>query len=150
MKTDKYLITELKPLSKRGTFRPGHDDREGDEAHLRVLNVDEDIIKGAFFMESVWIWPTDKEVVAEPQTHTHEFDELVAFIGTDTENPHDLGGEIEMWLDGEKHTITKSCLVFVPKGMKHCPLVVKRVDRPIFHFTAGTGGKYISSIEQIQ
>ena len=26
--------------------------------------------------------------------------------------------------------------------MKHCPLVLRRVDRPIFHFTTVTGHKY--------
>jgi hypothetical protein len=26
--------------------------------------------------------------------------------------------------------------------MKHCPLIIRRVDRPIFHFTTGPGGKY--------
>jgi len=31
----------------------------------------------------------------------------------------------------------------VPAGMPHCPLTLKRVDRPIFHFTVVTGGKYV-------
>jgi hypothetical protein len=31
----------------------------------------------------------------------------------------------------------------VPTGMKHCPLVFKRVDRPIFHFTTGPSGLYL-------
>jgi hypothetical protein len=26
--------------------------------------------------------------------------------------------------------------------MKHCPLHIKRVDRPIFHFTAGPSSTY--------
>jgi hypothetical protein len=42
----------------------------------------------------------------------------------------------------EKHILTKSCLVFVPKGLKHCPFIVRRVDRPIFHFTSGPTGIY--------
>jgi hypothetical protein len=143
-KYGKQIITELMPVSKRATPRHGHDDIEGDKAHLRLLNIDEDIVKGAFYAESVWIWPGADiyPAAAEPRTHTHEFDEIIAFIGTDTKHPHDLCGEIELWLDGEKHTLTKSCMVFVPKGMKHCPLVIKRVDRPIFHYSVGKGGVY--------
>jgi hypothetical protein len=34
-------------------------------------------------------------------------------------------------------------MIFVPAGMKHCPLIIRRVDRPIFHFTTVTGGRYI-------
>jgi hypothetical protein len=33
-------------------------------------------------------------------------------------------------------------MIFVPAGMKHCPLTVTRVDRPIFHFTTVTGHEY--------
>jgi hypothetical protein len=56
--------------------------------------------------------------------------------------PHDLCGEIELWLGDEKHILTKSCMVFIPKGLKHCPLVFRRVDRPIFHFSAGPARAY--------
>jgi hypothetical protein len=34
-------------------------------------------------------------------------------------------------------------MLFIPAGMKHCPLIIKRADRPIFHFTVVTGGQYI-------
>jgi hypothetical protein len=55
-----------------------------------------------------------------------------------------LGGEVEFWLEDEKYLLTKSCLIFAPKGLKHCPLRVIRVDRPIFHFTVVTGGEYVA------
>ena len=75
--------------------------------------------------------------------HTHDSDEIIGFFGNSSEDPYDLGGEIEIWLEDEKHIITKSALVFVPAGMKHCPLILRRVDRPIFHFTTVPGGRYI-------
>ena len=58
------------------------------------------------------------------------------------DDPYDLGGEIELWLEDEKHTLTRTCIVFVPKGMMHCPLTVRRIDRPIFEFTTGPGTMY--------
>jgi hypothetical protein len=33
--------------------------------------------------------------------------------------------------------ITKSCVLFVPKGVAHGPLRIRRVDRPFFHFATG-------------
>ena len=53
-----------------------------------------------------------------------------------------MGAEIEFWLEDEKFMLTKSCMIFVPKNMIHCPLILRRVDRPIFHFTTVTAGKY--------
>ena len=47
-----------------------------------------------------------------------------------------------IWLEDEEHIITKSTYVFVPAGMTHCPLVLNRVDKPIFHFTIVNKGQY--------
>ena len=71
-----------------------------------------------------------------------DFDEVIAFFGTDPDDIHDLCGEVELWLGDEKHIIDKSCMVFVPAGLNHCPLRFNRVDRPIFYFTAGPGSMY--------
>ena len=61
------------------------------------------------------------------------------------ENPDDLNGEVEIWLEDEKHVIDRSTMIFVPAGMAHCPLVLNRVDKPIFHFTIVKGGQYVVS-----
>ena len=68
---------------------------------------------------------------------------MLGFFGSDFDAPYDLGGEIEFWLEDEKFLLTKSCLIFVPKGMYHCPLVIREVRRPIFHFSSGPGGAYV-------
>jgi hypothetical protein len=145
-KYGKYIITELKPSSKQSTARrPDPDDIAGAESHLKLLYLDDEIIKGAFYVECVWIWPGNEyyPTQAEPNAHTHDYDEVITFFGTNLGDPYDLCGEIELWLEDEKHILTKSCIIFVPKGMKHCPLIIRRVGRPIFHFAAGTGGIYI-------
>jgi hypothetical protein len=79
----------------------------------------------------------------EDKPHVHDTDEIIGFFGNDASRPYDLGGEIEIWLEDEKHIIARSALIFVPAGMKHCPLILKRVDRPIFHFTTVPGGRYV-------
>ena len=138
-KYGKYIITGAKSGLELPSYR-----RDAEEVaagdHTRLIYLDEEVIKGAFYVECVWYWKgSDKAIVG---AHTHPFDEVITFFGTNPEDPQDLCGEVELWLEDEKHILTKSCLVFVPKGMKHCPLVIRRVDRPIFHFTTGPGGKY--------
>lgn len=114
----------------------------------RVAYIDHEVIDGAFYMECVWMMPgikpppDAKSKPPGPQPHTHNYDEILGFFGSDTKNMYDLGGEAVLWLEDEEHILNKSCLVFIPKGMKHCPLYFTRIDKPIFHFSVGPGKKY--------
>jgi hypothetical protein len=138
-KYDKYIITKPKPDLTLPAFRRERGDITTDKK-TPLIYLDDDILKGAFYVECVWFWKgSDKP---EVDAHTHPFDEVITFFGTNPDDPEDLCGEVEIWLEDEKHVLTKSALIFVPKGMKHCPLIIRRVDRPIFHFTAGPAGKY--------
>jgi len=138
-KYEKYIITGVKPNLKLAEFRIKTEDFvQGMET--RLLHLDDDVIKGSFYLSCFWFWKGSETVLVKP--HKHEFDEVLACIGTNQEDPHDLGGEIEFWLDDEKYLLTKSCLVFIPMGLRHCPFIVRSVDRPIFHFTSGTTSIY--------
>lgn len=114
----------------------------------RVAYLDNEVIDGAFYMECVWLMPGMRpppDVPIEklgPQAHSHDYDEILGFFGSDTNNMRDLGGEAVLYLGDEKHVINKSCLVFIPKGLQHCPLYFPRIDRPIFHFSVGPGKMY--------
>ena len=138
-KYGKYIITEAKPDLKRPSYRSDAAEIAAGN-HTRLLYLDDEVIKGAFYVECVWYWKESEQPIV--RAHTHAFDEVIAFLGTNREDPQELCGEVELWLGDEKHILTKSCLLFVPKGMKHCPLIIRRVDRPIFHFTTGPGGRY--------
>jgi hypothetical protein len=71
--------------------------------------------------------------------HTHDYDEIIIHLGTDPQNPEDLGGEIEIGYDGESVTIDSTSAIYVPKGIKHGPLVWKRFDRPHLELTIMIG-----------
>lgn len=75
----------------------------------------------------------EPHVLGDPP-HKHDCDELLFFMSNDPDNPDDLGGEVEIALgeDWEKHVITTSTIICLPKGVQHCPLYVKRVDRPFY------------------
>jgi len=108
----------------------------------RIAWLDDSVIEGSFYVDCAWYCPGEWKDEPAVDAHTHSFDEVIGFFGTDPENPEELGGEIELWLGDEKYVFTKSFLVYVPKGLSHCPLIVRKVYRPIFHFTTGPGGKY--------
>ena len=148
-KYGKYIVTELKQNINEAPWSPPPS-VAGKGKGGRVLFLDNEVVPGAFYVECAWVMPrpagtvpggeSGRRVVAE--AHTHDYDEVITFFGTDLDDPHDLGAEVELWLGDEKHIITKSAIVFVPAGLQHCPLAFLRVDRPIFHFSSGPGKIY--------
>ncbi len=139
-KYGKYIITELKAKADLPGYRREASESIATGTDTTVLWLDDEVLKGAFYVECVWYWKGFD--ANDVDAHVHDFDEVIGFFGSNPKDVHDLGGEISIWLDGEKHTVTKSCLIFVPKGMNHGPLKINKVDRPFFHFTAGTKGEY--------
>jgi len=132
----KYIVTQLKLPDSVSNAAP-----DPEKYRQRILYLDNEVVEGAFYFSSGWYFKATD--IQQAEAHTHDFDEVVAFFGTNPENPSDLCGEIEFWLGGEKHMIDKSCLIFVPSGMSHCPYWVRRVDRPIIHFSTAPHGAYV-------
>ena len=105
----------------------------------RLLYMDSEIVPGSSYMDFVLYHEASE---SGPGQHVHDFDEVIGFLGCDPQNPRDLGGEMELWLDDEKYLIHNTCLVFIPAGLKHCPMIARKVDRPFFHFTCGNQKMY--------
>ena len=145
----KYVVDELKNPEVEAPWSPPLV-AAGKGQSGRVLFLDNDIVPGAFYTECVWVMPRPGNTIqsgadtkrVNTESHVHDYDEVIAFIGTNTDEPSYLGAEIELWLEDEKQIITKSSLVFIPAGMKHCPLTFMRIDNPVFHFTTGPGKMY--------
>ena len=114
--------------------------RKGGDRSTRVAYLDDEVLKGAFYVEANWLIQASD---TGTEAHDHDFDEVIGFFGSNPEDPYDLCGEVEFWLGDEKHHLTKSCVIFVPKGLKHCPMIFKRVDRPILNFATGPGKMYV-------
>jgi hypothetical protein len=133
--TRKYIVTELKTPESKQLIQA-----EYSKYARRILWLDDQVVEGAFHMNTAWYLKATSTL--EDRPHVHDTDEIIGFFGNDAENPYDLGGEVEIWLEDEKHVISRSAMIFVPAGMSHCPLVITRVDRPIFHFTTLVGHHY--------
>jgi hypothetical protein len=136
-KYGKYIVTDLKsPHSPEQVARYA-------QWATRILWMDDKVVDGAFQMNCAWyLRPPATPTPESSGSHTHDTDEIIGFFGNNPEAPYDLGGEVEFWLEDEQHILTRTCMIFVPGGMKHCPLKILRVDRPIFHFSTVTSGQY--------
>jgi hypothetical protein len=82
----------------------------------------------------------------EEYPHSHDFDMYLHFVSYDYEHMDELFAEIEIGLGEERemHTITSPASVYIPAGMVHCPLIFKRVDKPIILFHTSIASKYIA------
>ena len=161
-KYGKYICTEL----KQGVVMPGYKGpqkigqgyvdgyRMGME---HVIWMDGEVLPGAFYAECTWMWPpsfpgqrprkalTREEIEKMPgiAPHAHAFSEVLTMFGSNINDPSDLCGEVEFWLEDEQFFLTKSFLVYIPAGMRHCPLKMYRQDGPIYHYTTGPGQSYV-------
>lgn len=105
----------------------------------RLLWIDGKKLKGAPYLEAVWFHTTND---TGPESHAHDFDEYIGFVGTNPDHPEDLGAEIHFYIGDEYVSVTKSCLVYIPRGVAHSPILVPKLNRPIIHFSGGNGGDY--------
>lgn len=76
--------------------------------------------------------------------HSHDCHQLLCFIGGNPQNLADFGAEVELCLgeEQEKHLINTTSIVTIPKGLKHCPLNFKKVDKPIIFMEITLERKY--------
>jgi len=92
-------------------------------AHKQMLNYD-----FAFGHQIV-----TKPFVGDNPPHTHNFQEFLAWYGTNPDDPQDFGGEVVFYLGAEleKYVFTQPTVISLPPGLVHCPLEITRVDKPI-------------------
>jgi hypothetical protein len=112
-----------------------------DDAKNPVLALDSSKDFGDKGFRMTW-WGIDKPFVMESKTHSHDFDQYLIFAGGNLNDLPDLGGVVELTLGFEgrplrKFVFTEAAMVFIPKGMLHCPLEFKEVRDPhypiLFH-----------------
>jgi hypothetical protein len=73
----------------------------------------------------------NKAHVNEATPHVHEFPIVMSFFGADSQNIQDFDAEIWFYLGGERQIITTTATISVPPGLAHCPLIFKRVSKPL-------------------
>lgn len=136
----KYAVQTPKKNAKYPPYRVKNDPK----VVKPIVQLDADTAPGAeFYAETKWIVPGgDKKDVKLCEEHTHEFTEVLGFFGYNYDNIQDLGAECEIWIDGEKNIVDRSFSACIPAGVKHGPVILRNVRRPIFHVSSAKTGHY--------
>jgi hypothetical protein len=67
----------------------------------------------------------------EPEPHKHDFPHVMCFFGSNPFDLYDFDADIEFYMEGEKQIINAPSIVTVPAGLMHCPLIFKRIGKPV-------------------
>jgi hypothetical protein len=136
LKYEKYIMTDLR-VPEDVQYRA----EEYKKRARRVLWMEDEFVKNSSSVIISWYFK-ESDGKGSP-SHVHEdFDEIVGFVGCDPENPEKLYGKVEFWMEDEKYILEKSCLIWIPKGLRHCPLEVLEVERPILFLAFSQTKKY--------
>lgn len=89
-----------------------------------------------------------------PHKHPEPLYETFTWVGTDPDNPDDLGGTVEFWIgegeEAEQYLITKPTTVVIPPNLVHLPEYFREVHRPFVSVCILNTGHYVGTIEQIE
>ncbi|OGO31842.1 MAG: hypothetical protein A2Z29_04435 [Chloroflexi bacterium RBG_16_56_11] len=135
---EKYIVRRPVPPAHAG---PDEGIRAKDWVNTGALVLcDKKLFKGSSSIVEygMVIGDSPRQIVSGgPQPHTHDYDELFIFLGTDPKDVYNLGAEVEMWLgegkELEKIIINTSSSLFIPAGLAHLPQIWKNVTRPIIY-----------------
>ncbi len=80
------------------------------------------------------------------EAHTHPEEEILCFVGLDSDDINYLGAELELGLgkDYERHIFNKPTVVICPKGFPHLPLITRWVDKPYGFIVVCLSGEHES------
>jgi hypothetical protein len=157
-KYDQYIVTKLYKRDRiPGPTPPERDQLAGEGLRIsmeHVLWVDSDVIPGAYYGESTWIWPVSYPGQIAPDAlakrmgdqkpmfpHVHDFPEILSWWGTDPEHPEDTR-TMAMIMGDEEIRLEKSWVGYIPAGMLHMPKWVpggRATTKPVLHWTSGPG-----------
>jgi len=80
------------------------------------------------------------------EAHSHDFEQFLHFFGANSQDITEFDAIIEMSLgeEGEKHIITEPTVLHIPKGVMHCPLNFKVVNKPLIFMNVALTPQYVT------
>jgi hypothetical protein len=133
----KYLVD--KPLMKKDDLAAKH------TASPLQLMSSMQVPEAKYNIEFSWvasITALDPNVVL----HTHEYNEVLLFIGGDCRDPENLFAEIEFMMGNEKLVVDSTGAVFIPSGVPHGHSSLKKLTKPHVEISLGIGTGISKSI----
>ena len=87
-----------------------------------------------YYFEGGWIYD-----ILDPNPpiyeHVHRFNEVVMLIGSDPDNPEEIGAELFYYVGGQEIILNKTGAMFIPAGVKHGPMGYNKFKKD--HMMAG-------------
>ena len=114
-----------------------------------VSIMDDTVVRGSHFYMVHWVLPsaTSAAGIGHPP-HIHKDAELLFHIGTNPDNPLDLGAEVELFMgpELERHVITKSSVVYIPPNFIHCPWKPLKTEKPWIFIEVNQGLRHTEKL----
>ncbi|MBN1190104.1 MAG: hypothetical protein JXA46_10160 [Dehalococcoidales bacterium] len=114
-----------------------------------MCRLEDSVIKGSNFYLIHWVMPGVEATVGDFKyaghpPHIHKDTELLFHIGTNPDDPMDLGGEVEMYLgpELERHVFNRTCCVFIPPNFIHSPWRPLKTTRPWIFMEINQGSRH--------
>ena len=114
-----------------------------------MSRMEDSVARGSHFYLVHWVLPgfesplgTHKYAGHPP--HIHKDAELLFHIGTDPQNPMDLGAEVEMYLgpEMERHVFNRTTCVWIPPNFIHSPWRPIKTTRPWIFIEVNQGPRH--------
>ncbi|MFA5309679.1 MAG: hypothetical protein WC370_09390 [Dehalococcoidales bacterium] len=85
-------------------------------------------------------WAAGNMGTEPPRPHTHDYNQVMLWLGGDGHDMGELGAEVELNLgeEGETYMITSSSAVAVPAGLQHYPAAIARMSRRFIYMEVST------------
>jgi len=102
-----------------------------------MARMQDSIAKGSHFYLIHWMMPDvvaplgDQPFGGHPP-HIHKDAELLFHIGTNPDDPMDLGAEVEMYMgpELERHVFSRTCCIWIPPNFIHAPWKPLKTVKP--------------------
>jgi hypothetical protein len=102
-----------------------------------MARIEDSVAKGSHFYLVHWVFPGfevplgDYPFAGHPP-HIHKDAELLFHIGTNPDDPMDLGAEIEMYMgpELERHVFNRTTVIYIPPNFIHSPWRPIKTVRP--------------------
>jgi hypothetical protein len=131
-KYSKYIVMATSPQLEAKAARGGDLSKLETPKLHHIMSLSNAVAEGSIMVNCSWVYAGEDP--GRMDAHAHPYAEVIGFAGGDPKDADNLGAEAEFWMDDEKYIINKSFLVYVPPGLKHCPLIVRNIKRNFFHF----------------
>ena len=78
------------------------------------------------------------------EAHVHDYDQVIYMLGGDCYSMGDLYAEVELCLGKEKEVqqINSTTAVYVPRGMPHFPLTVRKMNKRFYYIEISLAREY--------